>query len=54
VIQKKSDTFSGSGRSQKLSKKFPRIYEFFENPENNFRITRRSFRIRKISKSLYF
>jgi hypothetical protein len=29
-------TFSGSGRILKLSKKFLRIYEFFENSENSF------------------
>jgi adenylate cyclase class IV len=34
---------------EKLSKTFLRIYEFFQNPGNNFRNTRRSFRIRKKS-----
>jgi hypothetical protein len=34
------ENLSGSGRIQKLSKTFLQIYEFFENPENNFKITK--------------
>jgi transposase len=37
---------------KKLSEKFLRIYEFFQNSGNNFRIIQRSFRIRKISNML--